>query len=261
MDKLRVQNVTKSFRISEKQKKALGISETKKLAVNDVSFQAYSGEIFGLLGTNGAGKTTTMRMISTLIKPDSGSIWLGDVNVIENPEAARENLAFLTTDLKLDGKSTANDMFDFFSALHHIPREKLKDRKNELFHRFGVDKFADTRINKLSQGMQQKVSLAISVIHNPHYVVFDEPTNGLDILAAREVREFILQLKGAGKCVIVSTHIFDFVEKICDRAALIIDGKIAACDTLEKIMQGRSLEDAFYDTYMETKGGTLNENE
>ena len=260
MEELSVKNVTKYFKISDKQKKALGLSENKKLAVNDVSFTAHSGEIFGLLGTNGAGKTTTMRMISTLIKPDSGNVWLGGVNIIEEPEAVRGNLAFLTTDLKLDGKSTANDMFDFFAALHHIPREKRKERKNELFHRFAVDKFADTRINKLSQGMQQKVSLAISVIHNPHYVIFDEPTNGLDILAAREVREFILQLKEEGKCVIVSTHIFDLVEKICDRAALIIDGNIAACDTLEKIMQGRSLEDAFYDTYMEVKGGDFNEN-
>ncbi|MDE6024173.1 MAG: ATP-binding cassette domain-containing protein, partial [Lachnospiraceae bacterium] len=143
MEELSVKNVTKYFKISDKQKKALGLSENKKLAVNDVSFTAHSGEIFGLLGTNGAGKTTTMRMISTLIKPDSGNVWLGGVNIIEEPEAVRGNLAFLTTDLKLDGKSTANDMFDFFAALHHITREKRKERLIALFHRCGVGKFGD----------------------------------------------------------------------------------------------------------------------
>ena len=102
--------------------------------------------------------------------------------------------------------------------------------------------------------MRQKVSLVISVIHDPKFIIFDEPTNGLDIIAARDVRDFILEMKAKGKCVIISTHLFDLVEKICDRAAIIVDGKIVRNDTLESIMNGRSLEDAFYDIYSEIKG-------
>ena len=140
-------------------------------------------------------------------------------------------------------------MFDYFAGLYHIPKEKADERKNELFSKFGVDAFADTKISKLSQGMRQKVSLVISVIHDPDFIIFDEPTNGLDIIASRDVREFILHMKEQGKCMIISTHLFDLVEKICDRAAMIVNGKIVVNDTLPNLMQGRSLEDSFYDIY------------
>lgn len=258
MEILRAENLVKTFQISEKQRKALDIPERKKIAVNGISFTAHSGEVFGLLGPNGAGKTTTMRMLSTLIKPDSGDIFYNDKSAVKNPTSIRSEFAFLTTDLKLDMKSTADEMFDFFAELYHIPSKTAKKRKSELFENFGITSFADTKINKLSQGMRQKVSLIISVIHNPKFIIFDEPTNGLDIIAARDVRDFILEMKAEGKCVIISTHLFDLVERICDRAAIIIDGKIVENNTLENIMNGRSLEDAFYDIYTEVKGDKEN---
>lgn len=258
MEILRAENLVKTFQISEKQRKALDIPERKKIAVNGISFTAHSGEVFGLLGPNGAGKTTTMRMLATLIKPDSGDVFYNDKSAVKNPTSIRSEFAFLTTDLKLDMKSTADEMFDFFAELYHIPSETAKKRKSELFENFGITSFADTKINKLSQGMRQKVSLIISVIHNPKFIIFDEPTNGLDIIAARDVRDFILEMKAEGKCVIISTHLFDLVERICDRAAIIIDGKIVKNDTLESIMNGRSLEDAFYDIYTEVKGDKEN---
>ena len=258
MEILRAENLVKTFQISEKQRKALDIPERKKIAVNGISFTAHSGEVFGLLGPNGAGKTTTMRMLATLIKPDSGDVFYNDKSAVKNPTSIRSEFAFLTTDLKLDMKSTADEMFDFFAELYHIPSETAKKRKAELFDNFGITSFADTKINKLSQGMRQKVSLIISVIHNPKFIIFDEPTNGLDIIAARDVRDFILEMKAEGKCVIISTHLFDLVERICDRAAIIIDGKIVKNDTLESIMNGRSLEDAFYDIYTEVKGDKEN---
>ncbi len=258
MEILRAENLVKTFQISEKQRKALDIPERKKIAVNGISFTAHSGEVFGLLGPNGAGKTTTMRMLATLIKPDSGDVFYNDKSAVKNPTSIRSEFAFLTTDLKLDMKSTADEMFDFFAELYHIPSETVKKRKSELFENFGITSFADTKINKLSQGMRQKVSLIISVIHNPKFIIFDEPTNGLDIIAARDVRDFILEMKAEGKCVIISTHLFDLVERICDRAAIIIDGKIVKNDTLESIMNGRSLEDAFYDIYTEVKGDKEN---
>lgn len=254
MKKLRAENLVKTFQISEKQRKALNLKDRKKTAVNGISFTANSGEVFGLLGPNGAGKTTTMRMLSTLIKPDSGDVFYNDKSVVENPTDIRSEFSFLTTDLKLDMKSTADEMYDLFAELYHIPAETAKKRKKELFENFGISAFAETKISKLSQGMRQKVSLVISVIHNPDFIIFDEPTNGLDIIAAREVRDFILQMKAEGKCVIISTHLFDLVEKICDRAAIIIDGKIVENDTIENIRNGRSLEDAFYDIYKEHKG-------
>lgn len=258
MEILRAENLVKTFQISEKQRKALDIPERKKIAVNGISFTAHSGEVFGLLGPNGAGKTTTMRMLATLIKPDSGDVFYNDKSAVKNPTSIRSEFAFLTTDLKLDMKSTADEMFDFFAELYHIPSETAKKRKSELFENFGITSFADTKISKLSQGMRQKVSLVISVIHNPKFIIFDEPTNGLDIIAARDVRDFILEMKAEGKCVIISTHLFDLVERICDRAAVIIDGKIVENDTLENIMNGRSLEDAFYDIYTEVKGDKEN---
>jgi sodium transport system ATP-binding protein len=247
MEILKAENLVKTFPISDRQRKTLGIREKKKTAVAGISFTAKSGEIFGLLGPNGAGKTTTMRMLATLLKPDSGDAFYNDVSAAKSPERVRSQLAFLTTDLKPDMKSKPNRMYDFFAELYHIPKDTAIQRKRELFAEFGIDRFADTTIAKLSQGQRQKVSLVISVIHDPKFVIFDEPTNGLDIIAAREVREFIQNMKASGKCVIISTHLFDLVEKVCDRAAMIMDGKIVAEDTLEKLMQGRSLEDAFYE--------------
>ncbi len=249
METLKAENLVKTFPISEKQRKSLGIKDKRKTAVNGVSFTAKSGEVLGLLGPNGAGKTTTMRMLTTLISPDSGEIYYNDKSVRENPTAIRQEFAFLTADLKLDMKSTANQMFDFFAQLYHIEESVAKARKAELFETFGIGAFADTMIRKLSQGQRQKVSLAISVIHDPRFIIFDEPTNGLDIISARDVRDFILDMKAKGKCVIISTHLFDLVERVCDRAAMIIDGRIVLDDTIANLTKDQSLEDAFYDIY------------
>lgn len=255
MEVLTVKDVVKTFAISEKQRKALGISERRKRAVDGVSFTARSGEVFGLIGPNGAGKTTTMRVLATMIKPDSGDALYNDVSCVKNPEKVRSELAFLTTDLRLDMKATPRQMFDFFSELYHIPVDVASERKAALFEKFGINEFADSIISKLSQGQRQKVSLVISVLHDPKFIIFDEPTNGLDIIAAREVRNFIMDMKAEGKCVIISTHLFDLVEKVCDRAAMIMDGKIVVNDTLENLTNGKSLEDAFYDIYVDMKGG------
>lgn len=251
MESLRVNHLVKSFTVSRTQQKKLEMAENRKIAVDDISFEAKSGEVFGLLGTNGAGKTTTMRMLATLIRPDSGEIFYNDTDALAQPHLVRSQFAFLTTDLKPDMKATANDMFDYFSRLYHVPKEKAEKRKKELFEKFGIDTYADTKIAKLSQGMRQKVSLVISVLHDPKFIIFDEPTNGLDIVAAKEVRDFILQMKAEGKCVIISTHLFDFVERVCDRAALIMDGKIVAFDSIENLKKGKNLEDAFFDFYTE----------
>jgi len=249
MHTLEAKNLRKTFVISEAQRRKLDLPERRVTGVDDISFTARSGEIFGLLGPNGAGKTTTMRMLATLIRPDKGDVLYDGVSIKEDPIKIKNRFAFLTTDLQLDKKATANDMFEYFAGLYHLPKERYDERKKELFEAFGIGSFADTRISKLSQGMRQKVSIVISVIHDPDFIIFDEPTNGLDIIASREVREFILRMKEEGKCIILSTHLFDLVEKICDRAAMIVQGSIVVEDTLPNLMNGRSLEDSFYDIY------------
>ena len=249
MHTLEAKNLRKTFTITEAQRRAQDLQSRIKVGVDDISFTAKSGEIFGLLGPNGAGKTTTMRMLATLLKPDNGDVLYDGVSIKEDPVGIKRRFAFLTTDLQLDKKATANDMFEYFAGLYHLPKDKYAERKNELFEAFGISSFADTKISKLSQGMRQKVSIVISVIHDPDFIIFDEPTNGLDIIASREVREFILRMKEEGKCIILSTHLFDLVERICDRAAMIVSGKIVVEDTLPNLMNGRSLEDSFYDIY------------
>ena len=251
MNTLTVKNVTKNFELTQKEKTLSNNKQKFKTAVDNISFEIYEGDVFGLLGPNGAGKTTTMRMLATLIQPTHGQILYNGCDIAKNPDKIRSEFAFLTSELKLDPASTPNDMFDFFSALYHIDTETANERKNKLFTRFGIHEFANKKIAKLSQGMKQKTSLAISVLHDPKFIIFDEPTNGLDVLTAKDVRDFILSMKNDGKCIIVSTHIFDLIEKTCNKVALIINGKIIANDNLETVMNGRSLEDAFYDIYSE----------
>ena len=171
MEILRVENLVKTFQISKVQQKKLELPSNKKVAVDGISFETKSGEVFGILGPNGAGKTTTMRMLATLIKPDKGDIFYNNISAVKSPEVVRSKFAFLITDLKLDMKSTASNMFDFFAQLYHIPKEVAKKRKEELFESFGITSYADTKISKLSQGMRQKVSLVISVIHDPKFII------------------------------------------------------------------------------------------
>ena len=251
---LRVHNLSKTFVLSAKQMKLEKTKSKKKVAVNNVSFSAYEGEIFGLLGPNGAGKTTTLRMIATLIKPDNGEIYVDETGVIDNPIAVRNKIGFLTSELKLEDFFTPNYLFDYFAKLHGVEESVAKKRKAELFERFGIQDFAEVKVANLSTGMKQKLSLVISIAHDPKFIIFDEPTNGLDVLTARVVTDFLLELKRQGKSIILSTHIFDLVEKLCDRVGVIIEGKMICCDTLENVKRGLSLEDRFFEIYKETVG-------
>lgn len=251
---IQVQNLSKTFSLSTKQQKIERTKEKKKTAVSDLSFTAYEGEIFGLLGPNGAGKTTTLRMLATLIRPDSGDAVIDGSSILSDAEEVRRKIAFLTTDLKLEDFFTPNYLFDFFSELHQVPKETAADRKKMLFETFGIDKFAEVKVANLSTGMKQKVSLAISLVHWPNVIIFDEPTNGLDVLTAKVVTDFLLELKNQGKTIIISTHIFSLIEKICDRVGVIINGKMTVCDSLDTVQAGMSLEDRFFEIYKESVG-------
>ena len=239
----------KTFTLSRKQQQLEKTNQKIKVAVDNLSFTANRGEIFGLLGPNGAGKTTTLRMLATLIRPDEGDALVDGVSVVKEPDTVRSRIGFLTGELKLEDFFTPNYLYDFFSDLHGVEPQVAAARKAELFGKFGIDRFAEVKVANLSTGMKQKVSLVISVVHDPDIIIFDEPTNGLDVLTAKVVTDFLLELRERGKTVILSTHIFSLVEKLCDRVGVIIDGRMVACDSLPAVCGGMSLEDRFFELY------------
>ncbi|MBD5150763.1 MAG: ABC transporter ATP-binding protein [Oscillibacter sp.] len=251
---LQVQGLTKTFQLSAKQQKLEKTREKVRTAVDHLSFTAYEGEIFGLLGPNGAGKTTTLRMLSTLIRPDSGDALVDGASVVREPDKVRGRIGFLTSELKLEDCFTPNYLFNFFADLHKVEPAVRDRRKQALFARFGIDKFAEVKVANLSTGMKQKVSLVVSIVHDPDIIIFDEPTNGLDVLTAKVVTDFLEELRNQGKTIIVSTHIFSLIEKLCDRVGVIISGKMIVCDTLDRVCGGISLEDRFFEIYRETVG-------
>lgn len=256
MDTIIVKNLKKTFKLSKKQMKIDQTNNPLKVAISDVSFATKSGEIFGLLGANGAGKTTTLRCIATLIKPDEGEIWVQGINLNDDLQI-RKKIGFLTNELKLEEQFTPNYLYDYFSKFHNIDNATIAARKKVLFDRFGIDKFAETKIGDLSSGMKQKISIAISLVHDPDIIIFDEPTNGLDVITAKVVTDYLIEMRNAGKTVIISTHIMSLVEKICDRVGIIVNGKIKVCDTVEnvkKLSVNNDLEEVFFNLYVEESG-------
>ncbi len=210
-----VKDLKKEFKISKRQRK---IQQCRtNIALNGLSFEVNKGEIYALLGTNGAGKTTTLRILSTLLKPDDGKCYIDGVNVSEEPDKIRSKIGFLTSELKLDGFFTPNYLYDFFSDLYGVKSELRIVRKKELFNTLGIDKFAEVKVSNLSTGMKQRVAIAISLVHDPDIIIYDEPTNGLDIVSSKMVIDYLKELKTNGKTIIISTHIFEVVEKVADR--------------------------------------------
>jgi len=251
-----VKNITKTFVLSRKQMKMNGTNDRTKTAVSDVTFQVEPGEIFGLLGPNGAGKTTTLRCMSTLINPDSGTIDVEGFDTRKDSGEVRKRLCLLTNELKADPNFSADYLFDFFGKLHGMGKEEINRRKEYLFKEFGIDEFAGIKTADMSSGMKQKLSIALSLVHDPSVIIFDEPTNGLDIITARTVTDYLKKLRDEGKTVIISTHIMTVAEKLCDRIGLIMDGRIEAMGTLEKILTDTGapdLDDAFFSIYKKTR--------
>lgn len=254
---LSVSNLRKTFKLSKKQQKLRNLNKAVITATDNISFKSYEGEVFGLLGPNGAGKTTVMRMLATLINPDSGDAEVGGFSIVKQPQNVRQNIGFLTNELKLDDYFTPNYLFDFFSEMHGIPKDKSIERKKMLFEKFGINKFAEVKVANLSLGMKQKISLVISIVHDPDIIIFDEPTNGLDVITAKVVTDFLLELKAQGKSVILSTHIFTLIENLCDRVGIIIEGKMVVCAPVKEIAGDKTLEEAFFDIYHKTTGEVI----
>lgn len=247
---IKVENVVKKFKLSREQKRELGGLGQKRWieAVSQVSFTCQPGRIFSLVGPNGAGKTTVLRMIATMLKPNSGTIQVAGFDTQKEPEQVRKKIGFLTGSTQLYSRLTADEIIKYYADLHGLDPSIFQKRKMELFSLLGIDEFASRRIGKLSSGMKQKVSIARTMIHDPDVVVFDEPTVGLDVITARSIIQLIQRCKKDGKTVIFSTHIMGEVSLLSDDLAIIHKGKLLFNDTYKTFLQSmksKSVEDEF----------------
>jgi sodium transport system ATP-binding protein len=212
-------------------------------AVDNVSFTAKPGKIYGLLGANGAGKTTTLRMLATILEPTDGTAVVQGYDVVESPEKVRANVGFLSGGTALYPRLTAQEMVEYFGRLNGLDEKTLKSRVDSLFDRLDMNEFRDKRCDKLSTGMKQKTSIARTLVHDPPVMIFDEPTSGLDVMAARSIISFIKECRDNGKTVIFSTHIMSEVEKLCDIVGIIQSGKLLTEGTLEELRQKHGEQD------------------
>lgn len=208
-------------------------SRGEVVAVDQVDIACAGGEILGLLGANGAGKTTTLRMLSTVLAPTGGQAWVMGHEVREAPQDVRLSLGFYSSSTALYPKITPRETLRFFAKVNRYPADEVERRVEYLIDRFGIADYADSRVEKLSSGMKQKVSIARTMAHDPPVLIFDEPTVALDVLNAIALREIIAQLRDDGKAIIFSTHVMSEAEQLCDQIAIIHEGRILATDTLD----------------------------
>ena len=217
-------------------------------AVDGVSFTARDGEITGLLGPNGAGKTTTLRMLYTLMKPETGHISVDGVDIAKDPDGARRKLGVLPDARGLYKRLTARENIEYFGRLHGLDESTLKQRTDALIASLGIEDIAGRRTEGFSNGQRVKTAIARALVHDPRNVLLDEPTNGLDVMATRALRKFMLQLRAEGRCVLFSSHIMQEVAALCDRIVVIAKGRVVAQGTADELraLTGESnLEDAF----------------
>jgi sodium transport system ATP-binding protein len=216
-------------------------------AARDVSFVARDGEITGLLGANGAGKSTCLRMLYGVLTPDAGSARIDGIDIRGETSKARAHLGVLPHAAGVYGNLTARENIHYFGALQGIGRERLRSRTAELARILDMEEFLERRAKGFSQGQRIKVALARALIHDPGNVVLDEPTNGLDVMAIRNLRDMLLGLKREGRCVLFSSHVMQEVAALCDRVVIIGHGRVLADATLDSIRQSgaASLEEAF----------------
>lgn len=218
-------------------------------AVRSVSFTCAAGEVVGLLGPNGAGKTTTLRMLATVLKPSSGRAVVNGHDTESESLEVRKSLGFLTGGTGLYGRLTPVEIFRFFGRLHEVPDDVIEARTADLVKLFDMDSYKNSHCDKLSTGQKQRVNLARTLLHDPPVIILDEPTAGLDIISSKTILDFIRDARSRGKCILFSTHYMTEAEILCDRIAVIHDGRILAFDTLENLKSstGRgSLVDVFF---------------
>ncbi len=218
-------------------------------ALAGISFDAFPGQIFGLLGPNGAGKTTTLRILSTMLRPTSGTASVNGCDVVAQSDLVRRQTGYVSASTGVYDRMSAWEMVEHFGRLYGLTTQSLTPRIEDLFERLKINEFRDVLGAKMSTGMRQKVSIARALVHDPPVLIFDEPTLGLDVLVARSLLDTIKQLRDQGKCVIFSTHIMREAERLCDHIAVICRGRILDAGTLPELRARhgeQDLEELFF---------------
>lgn len=255
---IEVKNLTKQFKLSKEAKKQLGKEQQDARqignifnALTNVSFCCAPGEVLGLLGPNGAGKTTTLRILASSIMPDSGDITINGESIIKKPMIAKRKIGFLSSKTGLYARLTAKENIEYFAKLHGMSKRTIAEVSAPLYQELGIESYLHRRVDTLSSGMYQKVSIARAVIHQPEVLVLDEPTTGLDIMATETILTFIAKQKEHGRPVIFSTHHMDEVSALADRIAIIEQGTTCfegTIDTLQAQSGQTDLRAAFMAT-------------
>lgn len=224
-------------------------------ALKDVSFTARNGRITGLLGPNGAGKSTCLRILYTVLAPDSGTATIDGIDVVADPIAARRKLGVLPHNAGLYPHLNARENIAYFGELQGLSRREFEPRVEALLVRLGLTEIADRRAKTFSQGERTKVALARALVHEPSHLLLDEPSNGLDVMATRSLRQWLRELKAEGRCIILSSHIMQEVTALCDDIVIIAHGRVVALGTPDELQQRfgqTSLEDIFVQTVAQT---------
>ncbi|WP_035571506.1 ABC transporter ATP-binding protein [Halonatronum saccharophilum] len=235
--------------------------EGEVVALHPTSLSVNEGEVFGVLGPNGAGKTTLLRMLATILTPTDGSGEVNGYDILSQKEEVKSSIGFLSGNTKLYGRLTPTEILNYFGELYGLGKEEIRVRKEELITLLNMEEFIDKKVEKLSTGQTQKVSIARALLHDPDIYMLDEPTLGLDILTSKSIIEFIRGEAGRGKTIIFSTHYMEEAEVLCDRVALLHKGRILDIDTTEGYYnkcQGNNLRDIFFE-YVNKSEGDINE--
>ncbi|MCP4815671.1 MAG: ATP-binding cassette domain-containing protein [Planctomycetaceae bacterium] len=219
------------------------------LAVDGLSFDAQAGQVYGLLGPNGAGKTTALRLLSTILRPTSGTATINGYDVSTQAVKVRQHIGFVSANTAIYDRMTAWEMVAYFGKLYGLSDAQLQHQMETLFERLQMNTFRDVLGAKMSSGMKQKVSIARALVHDPPVLIFDEATVGLDVLVARALMHTVAELRDQGKCIIYSTHIMREAERLCDQVAIMYEGHILAEGTLEDLSDThneKDLEELFF---------------
>jgi sodium transport system ATP-binding protein len=220
----------------------------KVQAVRGVSFRADDGQITGLLGPNGAGKTTTLRVLYTVLRPDTGTASVDGVDVVANPQEVQRRIGALPDSKGLYARLTPREHIRYYGKLHGMSNAALERSIDELVKLLDMQEFADRPVEGFSQGQRLKVAIARALVHNPRNVLLDEPTNGLDVMSTRAMRTIIRRMRDEGRCVLFSSHIMQEVAALCDRIVVVADGTVVANGTPDELRERtgqQNLEDAF----------------
>ena len=265
---IEVRSVAKSFTVAASRPRGVaGLAAWRRArapqrvvqAVRDVSFVAQGGRITGLLGPNGAGKTTTLRMLAGLITPDAGQLCVDGIDVVARPQEVLARMGVLSDARGLYPRLTARENIVYYGALQGMEREAADARAQDLARMFDMTSLLDRRTEGFSQGERMKTALVRALVHDPANIVLDEPTNGLDVLATRALRESLRWLRtpaGGGKCIVFSTHIMQEVEKLCDSVVVVADGRTVASGTVAELLE-RTGETDFEEAFVRLAFGAV----